>query len=49
MNLKDIFHLRTVRKKIIIVSKIAGILLIVSYIVTTRLPIEPDISFLQTC
>ena len=46
MNLKDIFHLRTVRKKIIIVSKIAGILLIVSYIVTTRLPIEPDISFL---
>ena len=46
MNIKDIFHLRTVRKKIIIVSKIAGILLIVSYIVTTRLPIEPDISFL---
>lgn len=32
MNIKDNFTLRTVRKKIIMVSKIAGLLLIVSYI-----------------
>lgn len=46
MNIKDNFTLRTVRKKIIMVSKIAGLLLIVSYIVATRLPIEQDFSFL---
>ena len=46
MNIKDNFTLRTVRKKIIMVSKIAGLLLIVSYIVATRLPFEQDFSFL---
>lgn len=45
MNIKDSFTLRTVRKKIIMISKIAGIILIISYIVSTRLPIDPDISF----
>lgn len=45
MNIKDNFTLRTVRKKIIMVSKIAGLLLIVSYIVATRLPIEQDFLF----
>lgn len=43
--LKDILSLRTVRKKIIMLSKIAGVLLIVSYVVSTRLPFDTDISF----
>lgn len=45
MNIKDNFTLRTVRKKIIMVSKTAGIVLIISYVVSTRLPIHPDVSF----
>ena len=45
MNIKDNFTLRTVRKKIIMVSKIAGLLLIASYIVATRLPINPRAAF----
>lgn len=45
MSIKDNFTLRTVRKKIIMISKIAGILLIISYIISTRLPINPDIAF----
>lgn len=46
MRRKDTFSLRTVRKKIILMSKLAGIFLIASYIVSTRLPIAPDASFL---
>ena len=46
MKIKDNFSLRTVRKKIIMVSKIAGIILIISYVISTRLPIEQDFSFL---
>lgn len=45
MNIKENFTLRTVRKKIIMVSKAAGIILIISYVVSTRLPIDPDVSF----
>lgn len=45
MSIKDNFTLKTVRKKIIMVSKTAGIILIISYVVSTRLPIDPDISF----
>ena len=44
MRLKDNFTFRTVRKKILMVSKLAGILLILSYILSTKLEIEPDIS-----
>ena len=44
--MKEQFSLRTVRKKIIMVSKIAGIALLLSYLVTTRLPLDQDISFL---
>lgn len=44
MRIKDNFTLRTVRQKIIMVSKMAGILLIISYILSTRLPVDPDIS-----
>ncbi len=44
--MKEQFSLRTVRKKIILVSKIAGIALMVSYLISTRLPLEEDICFL---
>lgn len=44
MKLKDNFTFRTVRKKILMVSKLAGILLILSYILSTKLEIEPDLS-----
>jgi len=47
MKIKDSFSLRTVRKKIIMVSKAAGIILIISYVISTGLPIEQDFSFLQ--
>lgn len=45
MKLNDNFSLRTVRKKILVVSKLAGMLLILSYILATRLEMEPDVSF----
>lgn len=44
--MKEQFSLRTVRKKIIMISKIAGIVLMVSYLISTRLPLEEDVSFL---
>ncbi len=44
MKIQDNFTFRTVRKKILMVSKLAGILLILSYILSTKLEIEPDIS-----
>lgn len=44
--MKELFSLRTVRKKIIMISKAAGLFLIVSYIISTRLPFVQDISFL---
>lgn len=44
--MKEHFLFRTVRKKIIMISKIAGIALMVSYLISTRLPLEEDISFL---
>lgn len=44
MKLNDDFTFRTVRKKILMVSKLAGILLILSYILSTKLKIAPDVS-----
>lgn len=44
--MKEAFSLRTVRKKIVMLSKLAGIVLIFSYILSTRLPVSEDISFL---
>lgn len=44
--MKDAFSLRTVRKKIVMLSKLAGIVLIFSYILSTRLPVSEDASFL---
>lgn len=44
--MKEAFSLRTVRKKILMLSKLAGLVLIFSYILSTRLPVSEDISFL---
>ena len=44
--MKEAFSLRTVRKKIVMLSKLAGIMLIFSYILSTRLPVSEDASFL---
>ena len=44
--MKEAFSLRTVRKKIVMLSKLAGIALIFSYILSTRLPVSEDSSFL---
>ncbi|MDE7320903.1 MAG: HAMP domain-containing histidine kinase [Lachnospiraceae bacterium] len=44
--MKDMFSLRTVRKKIVMLSKLAGIVLILSYILSTSLPVSRDISVL---
>lgn len=44
--MREWFSLRTVRKKIIMITKIAGIVLIASYLIATCLPLEEDVSFL---
>lgn len=44
--MKEQLSLHTVRKKIVIISKIAGFALIISYVVSTRLPFGQNISFL---
>ena len=44
--MREAFSLRTVRKKIVMLSKLAGIVLIFSYILSTRLPVSEDTSFL---
>ena len=44
--MKEAFSLRTVRKKIVMLSKLAGIVLVFSYILSTRLPVSEDASFL---
>ncbi|WP_394683986.1 sensor histidine kinase [Schaedlerella sp.] len=46
MNLKELFSLRTVRKKIIMTSKLAGAVLIASYIFSIHASAEPDVSLL---
>ena len=41
--MREQFSFRTVRKKIVVVSKIAGFAMIFVYIVLTRLPIHQDL------
>jgi len=38
--MKELFSLRTVRKKILMLSKLAGAVLIFSYIFSTGLPVS---------
>ena len=44
--MKELFSLRTVRKKILMLSKLAGLALIFSYILSTGLPVSENASFL---
>ena len=44
--MKGSFSLRTVRKKVLMLSKLAGAALIVSYIFCTGLPVSGDASLL---
>ena len=44
--MKEAFSLRTVRKKILMLSKLAGLALIFSYVLSTGLPVSEDASFL---
>ena len=44
--MKELFSLRTVRKNILMLSKLAGAVLIFSYIFSTGLPVSEDASFL---
>ena len=44
--MKELFSLRTVRKKIVMLSKLAGVALIFSYLLSTGLPVSEDVSFL---
>lgn len=44
--MKELFSLRTVRKKVLMLSKLAGIALIFSYIFSTGLPVSEDTSLL---
>ena len=44
--MKELFSLRTVRKKVLMLSKLAGVALIFSYILSTGLPVSEDASFL---
>lgn len=44
--MKDLFSLRTARKKVLMLSKLAGIALILSYIFSTGLPVSEDTSLL---
>ena len=44
--MKELFSLRTVRKKVLMLSKLAGVALIFSYIFSTGLPVSDEASFL---
>lgn len=43
--MKEIFSLRTIRKKIVMLTKLAGIALIFSYFMFLRLPVQEEVSF----
>ncbi|MDO4276115.1 MAG: HAMP domain-containing sensor histidine kinase [Eubacteriales bacterium] len=45
MKRNSIFSLRTVRKKILMITKLSGIILILSYVLSDRLPLERDGTF----
>ena len=45
MKISDSMNPLTIRKKILLASKLIGVVLIVSYILSDRLPVSTDISF----
>ena len=44
MKNKDTMSVRSIRKKILLTSKVIGAILIISYILSTKLPFSPNIS-----
>ena len=45
MKINENMNIFTIRKKILLASKLIGVALIVSYILSTKLPVNADISF----
>lgn len=46
MKIKENMNIFTIRKKILLASKLIGVILIVSYILSAKLPVNTDISFM---
>ena len=46
MKLSDHMNVFTIRKKIVLASKLMGAILVVSYVFSTRLPLNADVSFI---
>ena len=45
MKISDNMNVFSIRKKILLASKLMGVILVVSYVLSTRLPLNADISF----
>ena len=45
MKISNHMNIFTVRKKILLASKLIGVMLIVSYMFSAKMPIDTDISF----
>ena len=45
MKIKENMNIFTIRKKILLASKLIGVVLIISYVLSTKLPMDTDISF----
>ena len=45
MKIRENMNIFTIRKKILLASKLMGVILIVSYILSHELPISKDLSF----
>lgn len=45
MRISDKMNIFTIRKKILLASKLIGVILILSYIFSSELPVNPDVSF----
>lgn len=46
MKINENMNIFTIRKKILLTSKLIGVALIVSYVLSTKLPVNTDISFI---
>ena len=45
MKISDIMNVFTIRKKILLASKLIGLLLVVSYVLSAKLPVNPSYSY----
>lgn len=46
MKIRDNMNVFTIRKKILLASKLIGIILIISYVMSARLPVSADVSYM---